>query len=179
MPNHIIKLKVLFLFVNSLIKFFKRKFWTAIIKTTCKKYGRDLTVNAYSRIGSNVAIGDNCNFNGMHISSGGDVFIGSNFHSGPKCKIIVQYHNYDAGKSIPYDDSVVHQTVVIEDNVWIGYHVIILGTVRIGEGAVIQAGSVVVNDIPKCAIAGGNPAKVFKMRDIEHYNKLKRLCKFY
>lgn len=36
------------------------------------------------------------------------------------------------------------------------------GGVTIGEGAIIQAGSVVVSDIPKYAIAGGSPAKVFK-----------------
>lgn len=49
----------------------------------------------------------------------------------------------------------------------------------IGEGAVIQAGSVVVNDIPAMAIAGGNPAKVFKYRDIEHFKELKRDGRFF
>ena len=50
---------------------------------------------------------------------------------------------------------------------------IVLGGVTIGEGAIIQAGSVIIKDIPKYAIAGGHPAKVFKYRDIEHYIKLK------
>ena len=54
---------------------------------------------------------------------------------------------------------------------------IILG--QIGEGAIIQGGSVVHGEIPPCAIAGGNPAKVFKYRDIEHYNKLKNEKKFF
>ena len=36
----------------------------------------------------------------------------------------------------------------------------------------MQAGSVVVSDIPKYAIAGGHPAKVFAERNIEHYKKL-------
>ena len=66
----------------------------------------------------------------------------------------------------------------IEDNVWLGGRVIILGGVRIGEGAIIQAGSCVVTNIPKYAVAGGHPAKVFKQRDIEHYNKLKVQQKF-
>lgn len=55
----------------------------------------------------------------------------------------------------------------------------ILGDVRIGEGAIIQAGSVVVSDIPSCGIAGGHPAKVFKFRDKEHYYKLKRMKQFH
>jgi acetyltransferase-like isoleucine patch superfamily enzyme len=57
--------------------------------------------------------------------------------------------------------------------------VIVLGGVSIGEGAIIQAGSVVVKDIPKYAIAGGHPCKVFKYRDIEHYEKLKKERKFH
>ena len=69
--------------------------------------------------------------------------------------------------------------MVIEDNVWIGNRVIILPGVTIKEGAIIQAGSVVVGDIEKCGIAGGHPAKVFKYRDIEHYEKLKSEWKFH
>ncbi len=49
----------------------------------------------------------------------------------------------------------------------------VLGVVTIGKGAIIQAGSVVINDIPACAIAGGHTAKVFRYRDKEHYEKLK------
>ncbi|HHS95203.1 MAG TPA: acyltransferase, partial [Phaeodactylibacter sp.] len=43
----------------------------------------------------------------------------------------------------------------------------------IGEGAIIQAGSVVAKSIPKLAIAGGHPATPFKYRDQQHYQKLK------
>lgn len=46
------------------------------------------------------------------------------------------------------------------------------------EGAIIQAGSVVVGRIPKYSIAGGHPAKPFKTRDIEHYLALKTQKKF-
>ena len=49
---------------------------------------------------------------------------------------------------------------------------LISGNVTIGEGAVVAIGSVVVKEIPKCAIVGGNPAKVIKYRDISHYEKL-------
>jgi acetyltransferase-like isoleucine patch superfamily enzyme len=54
-----------------------------------------------------------------------------------------------------------------------------LGGVSIGEGAIVQAGAVVVKDIPPYAIAGGNPAKVFKYRDIDHFQKLKEEKKFH
>jgi len=107
------------------------------------------------------------------------VRIGNNFHSGPGCLIIAQNHNYDHGAAIPYDDTYIVKPVRIEDNVWIGSRVIILGDVTIGEGAIIQAGSVVTSDIAACGIAGGHPAKVFKWRDKEHYYKLKEERKFH
>ena len=77
------------------------------------------------------------------------------------------------------DETVISKDVVIEDNVWLGNRVIVLPGVTIGEGAIIQAGSVVVNDIPKYAIAGGHPAKVFSSRDKDHYEMLKKEGKFH
>lgn len=53
--------------------------------------------------------------------------IGDHFHSGRDCLIISPNHNYDAGNAIPYDDTFVYKDVMIEDNVWIGDRVIILG----------------------------------------------------
>jgi len=93
--------------------------------------------------------------------------------------MITQIHNYDNGQAVPYDNTYIYKNISIEDNVWLGSRVIILGEARIGEGAIIQAGSVVVSDIPKYAIAGGHPAKVFKYRDIEHYENLKAQGRFH
>ena len=56
---------------------------------------------------------------------------------------------------------------------------IVLPGVTMGEGAIVQAGSVVVKDIPKCAIVGGHPANVFSSRDVDHYEKLKKEGKFH
>lgn len=47
---------------------------------------------------------------------------------------------------------------VIEDHVFIGAHTCVLGPVRIGAGAVIGSGAVVIGDIPAGAIAVGVPA---------------------
>ena len=71
--------------------------------------------------------------------------------------MISEFHNYDHGEAIPYDHTTIVKDIVIEDNVWLGTRVLILGGVTIGEGAIIQAGSVVTKDVPKYAIAGGHP----------------------
>ena len=79
------------------------------------------------------------------------------------------YHSFDKGTHIPYDWTMIRKAITIEENVWLGDNVIVLGGVTTGEGAVIQAGSVVAKDVPKYAIAGGHPAVPFKFRDKEHY----------
>jgi acetyltransferase-like isoleucine patch superfamily enzyme len=104
----------------------------------------------------------------MKILGSGNVSIGSNFHSGFGCIIMTHNHNYE-GNSIPYDDTIITADVTIEDNVWFGINVIVLPGVTIQEGAIIQAVVFVVSNIPKCGIAGGHPARVFKYRDMIHY----------
>ncbi|MBL0711383.1 MAG: CatB-related O-acetyltransferase [Colwellia sp.] len=52
----------------------------------------------------------------------------------------------------------------IEDDVWIGIGVILLGPVNIGKGAIVAAGAVVTKDVKPYSIVGGNPARFIKMR---------------
>ncbi|GAA0193088.1 acyltransferase [Fulvivirga kasyanovii] len=52
--------------------------------------------------------------------------------------------------------------IIIEDKVWIGANVIILKGVRIGEGSVIAAGSVVTGNVVPGAVYAGVPAKKIK-----------------
>ena len=157
----------------------KKRVYRRKILKTAKNCGLKLKVNGKSNVTPKTTLKDNVNFNGMHIQGLGNVEIGNNFHSGIECMIITSIHNYDNGKAVPYDDTIISKDVIIKDNVWLGNRVIILPGVTINEGAIIQAGSVVVGDIPKYAIAGGHPAKVFKYRNIDHYEKLKKERKFH
>lgn len=102
----------------------------------------------------------------------GGVKIGNHFHSGTNVKIMLGSHNFDNDDMLPYGLGHTSKQVNIGDNVWIAQDVIISGNVNIGDGAIVAIGSVVVKDVPRCAIVGGNPAKVIKYRDIEHYEKL-------
>ncbi len=135
--------------------------------------------NGFCRFTRQTFLGRNCNFNGLEIQGSGEVRIGDNFHSGPDCLFITSMHDYDRGNAIPYGDNYVHKDITIGDNVWLGSRVIVLGGVTLGEGVIIQAGAVVVKSIPAMAIAGGNPAQVFKWRDSAHYDRLKQAGKFH
>lgn len=152
-----------------------RKLICNLYKTQAKKgiksYKEPLIINGKTTFNSNTELGENTNFNGFIVSGKANVKIGDNFHSGPECRIITDSHNYE-GEALPYDRTYIRREVIIGNNVWLGHGVLILGGVIIGDGAIIQAGAVVVSDIPKYGIAGGSPAKVFKHRDKNHYEKL-------
>ena len=124
-------------------------------------------------------LGQNCSFNGCKVVGQGTLTIGDNFHSGGDLLIVTSNHNFSSGSALPYDATHIVKPVSIADNVWIGERVTILPGVSIGEGAIVQAGSVVVRDVEPLAIVGGSPAQKFHERDSEHYHSLKSQSKFH
>ena len=90
---------------------------------------------------------------------------------GNYCCIADQVHFFTGGghdfrnlTSYPFKNRVTHNRIaeaitkgpiIIDDDVWIGYGVIILSGVHIGKGAVIGAGSVVAKDIPPYSVYAG------------------------
>ncbi|MBN9432056.1 MAG: acyltransferase [Bosea sp.] len=159
----------------------RRRYWTKRVSRTAASCGPDLRANSRTIVTPKTHIGRSANFNGMVITGGGTVRIGSWFHSGRDCLVISSFHNYDGGSRIPYGPKGedIDKDVTIGDFVWLGDRCIVLGGVTIGEGAIIQAGSVVVSDVPPLAIAGGHPARVFRTRDAAHFEQLKSEGKFH
>lgn len=67
--------------------------------------------------------------------------------------------------STPHINELPHkEDTVIGNDVWIGHNATILPGVKIGDGAIIGAYSVVAKDIPPYAVAVGNPVKIVKYR---------------
>jgi virginiamycin A acetyltransferase len=72
---------------------------------------------------------------------------------------------YEAKFGVIDSDTMQHQPLIVEDDVWIGHNAILLpGCKHIGRGAVIGAGSIVTRDVPAYAIVAGNPARVLRQR---------------
>lgn len=55
-------------------------------------------------------------------------------------------------------------SIIVGNDVYIGYGAVIIGPCRIGDGAVVAAGSVVTKDIEPFTIVGGVPAKEIRKR---------------
>lgn len=102
----------------------------------------------------------------------------------PEVKIIGGDHNFKKiGCPIIFSGRDLQKKTVIGDDVWIGYGTIIIRGVKIGNGSIVAANSVVVKDIPPYCIYGGNPAIFIKRRfsdeeAIIHSESLKDGSKF-
>lgn len=172
--------KFLFLRIDGYKSRLYKEIYTERVRKEATFCGDHLTVNGtlYGNL-KLLHIGNNVNFNPNATFLGkAPIYIGDYFHCGMNMTLITSNHNYQ-GTEIPYDSTHIAKAIVIKDFVWIGHQVIVLPGVTIGEGAIIGAGSVVSKDIPPLAIAAGNPIKIIKYRDSNHFNRLKLEGKFH
>lgn len=61
--------------------------------------------------------------------------------------------------------------VIIEDDVVIGGNAVVLEGVRVGKGARVAAGAIVIEDVPPYTVVGGVPARVLKQVDEKTLSK--------
>ena len=106
-------------------------------------------------IGSGTQIG-----NDFHAGAALRVLIGRNCMLASGCTILDHDHDF----SNPFDphqacEGVVASPTVIEDSVFLGERVVVLKGVRIGNGCVVGANSVVCGDLPPLTMAAGAPAR--------------------
>jgi len=114
----------------------------------------------YVTIGADSGIHPRCQFNAYMAP----IVIGSGVMIAPNCAFYPYDHGIAPDRPIREQPLTTKGAITIGDDVWIAVGVVVLGGVRIGNGAVIGAGSVVTHDIPDGAIAVGVPARVVKMR---------------
>lgn len=112
-------------------------------------------------IGADTAIQPRCHFT----TAVTPIHIGKGVQIAPQCAFYSYDHGIAPGQLIRDQPLQSKGPIIIEDDAWLGFGVIVLSGVRIGKHAVIGAGSVVTRDVPDGAVAAGAPARVVKMRD--------------
>lgn len=110
-------------------------------------------------IGDNTWIGQGCFFH-----SGGGLRIGNNVGVAPYVKIITSVHDETPISTPVINNKLIMKEVSIENGSDIGIGAILLPGVRIGEGAIVGAGSIVTGDIAPHTVVAGSPAKFLRQR---------------
>lgn len=111
--------------------------------------------------GDNISIGDNVVINRKCYLDGRiGIEIKDNVSVSPEAYIISMEHDPDD----PFFRT-RGKVVIVEANTWIGSRAIILPGVKIGEGAIIGAGSVVTKEVGPFIIAAGIPAREIRSRN--------------
>lgn len=112
-------------------------------------------------IGDGTGIGPHCMVGPKTIFKGRSMMA-------PNVHIYTVNHKYNAEQH-RFNGSTSPNPVTIGEYVWLGYGVIVLPGVTIGDHTIIGAGSVVTKDIPSGVMAAGNPCVVKKVIDAEFY----------
>lgn len=123
--------------------------------------GYDAKVSIKVAPDASLVIGDDVFLNGgVSIEAWREVRIGSNVLMAPYASIVDDdLHEVEAGSRRDKGP------VVVGDNVWLGRNVAVLPGVRIGDGSVVGANSVVSRDIPAGCFAAGAPARAIRKLD--------------
>ncbi len=132
------------------------------------KLGKPVPISATARIsnGQNITIGSRTNINrycSLLAGENSKIIMGEDCLTGPGVKIIASKYDVqgrDTIRSYPADE----RDVIIGNDVWLGANVVVLPGVKIGDGAIVGAGSVVTKDVESYAVMVGVPAKKIKTR---------------
>lgn len=111
-------------------------------------------------LGSNIKIGQHCFFVGK-----GGLSIGDNALIGAGTKIITSNHNFQETDVPMIAQGLSFLPVIIEEDVWFGFDVKVLGGSTIKKGCVVATNSVVnQKEFEEYCVIGGTPAKLIRMR---------------
>ena len=115
-------------------------------------------------LGDGVSIGDE-----SQVTAINKIVIGNGVLTGKKVLITDNSHGEVCRELMdiaPVKRQVVSKgPVIIGNNVWIGEKATIVANVKIGNGAVVAANSVVTKDVPPYCVVAGCPAKIVKVLD--------------
>ena len=123
----------------------------------------NLQADVYVEPGATLTIGNNVGMSSTRLWIHESARIGNNVKIGG-CVLITDTdaHPMDYMARRSSNEGTKSAPVMIEDDVWIGAHCIILKGVTIGARSIIGAGSVVTKSIPADCVAAGNPCRVIK-----------------
>lgn len=122
----------------------------------CKLMHRMATTHAAMDLAWDTAIGP-----GVALTHGWGLVVSPRATIGANCTL---FHGVTLGKRIRLarDGSESSGFPVLEDQVWVGAHAVIVGGITVGQGSRIGAGAFVTEDVPPYSVVQGNPSSIVK-----------------
>lgn len=130
----------------------------SIIKTS----GSLTSIGKGFYMGHDSAMGNDC-----FVGAAGGVKIGCYVAIGQNVRFHSENHEFHDKSKMICEQGVTNQGIEVGDDVWIGAGAVILDGVKIGNGCVIGANTLVNKDIPDYSIAVGNPVRIIGERKIK------------
>ena len=145
---------------------FIKKLRYIVCRNIFLKCGKNVNIEqgASFGYGTNIEIGDNSGL-GKFCKIPQNTIIGNDVMMGPYVTIHALNHKFSR-VDMPMNEqgaTEIKQTI-IEDDVWIGSHVIMTPGRHIRKGSIIATGTVLAKDFPEYSIIGGNPSILLKSR---------------
>jgi acetyltransferase-like isoleucine patch superfamily enzyme len=128
-----------------------------------------LSIGDRSYIGSGcqlrdrIRIGQDCSIN-PHVTMAGAVTLGDGVRVSSHAALYGFNHVFADLDTPIWLQGLVEEGIVVEDDVWVGTHVVVCDGVTVGAHSVLAAGAVVTRDVPPYSVVGGVPARVLRDR---------------
>lgn len=148
--------------VREIARAVRRLFWRK--RLGLRYTHRTFLAGGYSTIRSDFVAGA-YSYVGPGCDIGPGVAIGAYTMLGPGVRVVGNDHVFDVpGSAIIFSGRPEFKQTIIGSDVWIGAGATVIAGVRIGDGSIVAAGSVVTRDVEPLLIVGGIPAKPIRKR---------------
>ena len=134
------------------------------------RYGEESTISDHVKLiaPGNIHVGRYVGVaNKVLLDGRGGIEVGDYTMIGVESIVLTATHRHDRLDIPMCEQGMVHASVMIGQDVWIGMRALILPGVTIEDQAIVAAGAVVTKDVPCRAIVGGVPARIIRMRGQE------------
>jgi acetyltransferase-like isoleucine patch superfamily enzyme len=128
------------------------------------KHGGKIEIgdNSFIGVGSKIWSGESIKIGNNVLISHNVNIIDTNSHEINHIEREEGFKNLIKNGYSEFKGSILTAPIIVEDNVWINFNVIILKGVIIGEGAIVAAGSIVTKNVEPYTMVAGNPARFIK-----------------
>ena len=162
----------LFFFIQAILRYvpFQIGIWARnmLYPYFFQSYGKNVRIfdSVVIKFPNDISIGNDVTINQFcYIVGKGGLKLGNDVMVGSGCKITTSSHDFDSIATPMRTQGISFLPIILENDIWLGFNVIILGGAIVREGCILAAGSLILkNEFDAYSIVGGVPGKIIRSR---------------